>query len=54
MVLGRDLLTAMGLGIKFSNKVISGEEGPYEGCSALMVDVINYNFNLITDKTVKP
>ena len=32
MILGRDLLTALVLDIKFSENVIIGGEGPYEGC----------------------
>ena len=52
MILGRDLLTAMGLYLKFSKNVIIGREVPYEGCSAPMVDVSNYDFNIIKDKTV--
>ena len=53
MILGRDLLTALGLDINFSENVIIGEEGPYIGCSSTIVDVINYDFKSITDKTVK-
>ena len=44
----------MGPYIKFSYNVKLGGEGPYEGCSAPMVDVINYGFNIIIAKTVKP
>ena len=54
IILGRDLLTTLGLDLKFSENVIIGGEGPYEGCSAPMVDVKKYNFKSITDKTVKP
>ena len=53
-ILGRDLFTALGMDLNFSDNVISGGEGPFEGCSAPMVDVSNYNFNIITDKTVNP
>ena len=53
MILGRYLLTALVLDLKFSDNVIIGGKGPYEGCSALMVDLINYDFTSITDKTVK-
>ena len=31
MILGRELLTALGLDLKFYNNVIIGGEGPYEG-----------------------
>ena len=54
MILGRDLLTALGLDLKFSGNVICGGEGPYEGCSAPIVDVNSYIFNIAMSKTVKP
>ena len=44
MILGRDLITALGLYLKFSENVIIGREGPCEGCYAPMVDVRNYDF----------
>ena len=52
MILGIDLLTALGLDLMFSRNDILGREGPYEGFSAPMVDVRNYGFNIITAKTV--
>ena len=54
MILGRDLLNALGLDLKFSDCVILGGYGPYKECFVPMVDVINYDFNIITAKTVKP
>ena len=54
MVLGRDLLTALRLDIKFSDNIIIGREVPYEGCSSSIVDVINHDFNSIKDKNFKP
>ena len=54
MILGRDLLFALVLDLKFSENFISGVEEPYKGCYASMVDVSSYEFNIITDKTVKP
>ena len=54
MILGRDLLTALGLDLKFSENVIRGVEGPHKGCSAPMFDVKTYDFNIVTSKTVKP
>ena len=52
MILGRDLLTAMGLDLNLSkNVIIGGEgphkgliggEGPYKGCSSRMVYLRNY------------
>ena len=54
MILGRDLLISLGLDLKFSENIIIGGEGPYEGCFKPMVDVINYDFTSMKDKTVKP
>ena len=53
MILGRYLLTALGLNIKFYKNVIIGGEGPYEGCSESMVDISKYDFNIITDEKFK-
>ena len=54
MILGRYLLTAMGIDLKFSENIIIGGDGSYEGCSEPMVDVINYGFKSLTDKLFKP
>ena len=54
MILGRDLLTTLGLDLKFSENVIIGGEGPYKWFSSNVVDISNYDFKSITDKTVKP
>ena len=53
MILGRDILTALGLDLKFSENIIIGCGGPHEGCSAPMIDLSNQHFTYITDKTVK-
>ena len=54
MILGRDLMNVLGMGRNCSENVIHGGEGPYKGCSAPMVDVNNYGFNILMSKTVKP
>ena len=54
MILGRGLLTALGLDLRFSENVIIGREKPYEGWSAPMVDISNNKFKYITDKNNKP
>ena len=54
MILGRDLLTSLGLDIIFSDDVIIGSKVPYERFSAPMVDVSNHESVYITYKTVKP
>ena len=32
MILGRYLITALGLDIKFSENIILGGDGPFKGC----------------------
>ena len=54
MILGRDLITALGLDLKFDGNVIHGGEGPHIGCSAPIVDVNNDDFTNLTANTVKP
>ena len=54
MILGIDLLTSLGLDLEFSENIIIGGDRPYEGCSAPMDDLINYEFKPLTDKIVKP
>ena len=54
MILGRYLIISLVLDIKFSDNVINGSIGPYEGCLLSIVDIGNYNFKSITDKIVKP
>ena len=41
MILGRDLLSELGLDLKLSEIIIIGGDGPHEGCSAHTVDVCN-------------
>ena len=54
MILIRDVLPALELYLKIHDNVILSGEGPNKGCLASMVDIRNYDFNIITDKTVKP
>ena len=53
MILVRDLIHALGLDIKFSENIIIGGDVPNQGCSAPMVDLINYEVKSLTDKIVK-
>ena len=54
MILGRDLLTAMGLDLKFSENIIIVGEGLYKWCLVPMVDLGNYDFKYLTNKIVRP
>ena len=49
MILGRDLLTAMGLDLKFSENIIIVGEGLYKWCLVPMVDLGNYDFKSLTE-----
>ena len=51
MLIGRYLITALGLELKFSNYFIIGDKAPYEGCSSTIVKVSSYKFTFITDKS---
>ena len=53
IILGSDLLTYMGLDLKFSESIKVGGGGPYEGCLKYMVDLGKYNFKYLTEKIVK-
>ena len=39
MILGRDVLTALELDLKFNENIIIGGAVPYEGCPTPMVDL---------------
>ena len=54
MILGRYILTTLVLALDFSEKIFIGGEIPYEGCSAPMFDVVNYEFKSLIDKIFKP
>ena len=54
MILVRDLLTTLGLDLKFSGNVIICGKGPYEGCSSPMVDLSKYDFKSLMENIVKP
>ena len=53
MILGIDLLTALGLDLKFSKNTVIGGEGPYKGCYVQMVDISHYKFKFLRHKIFK-
>ena len=53
MILGRDLLTALGLYLKFSENIIIIDDRQYKGCSARKVDLSNYYFKSLTEHISK-
>ena len=50
MILGRDLINALGLDLKFYEDLIIGGEGEYEGCSETMDDLSNHDFKSLMEK----
>ena len=54
MILGRDLLTPLGLDLKFSEEIILGGDGPLKGCSSPMLDVNTYGYKPLIYNKVKP
>ena len=54
MILSRYLLTALGMDLDFSENLVIGDEGPYEGCLSNMAELSNYDFKYLTENTVKP
>ena len=46
MILGRDLLTALGMYLKFYENFIIGVKVPHERCSAHIIDIRKYKFYL--------
>ena len=54
MILGRDLLTELGLNIKFSKHIINSDDGPLIGDMAPMVDLAAYTFKYLNAGGIKP
>ena len=54
MILGRDLLTALGLNIKFSYRVIKSDGGTFKGLTAPMVDLGMYEFKGLNTGNITP
>ena len=53
MIIGRDLLTDMGLDPKFSKHFIIVSDGPCKVWSATMVDATDYDFKYSENKIIK-
>ena len=44
IILDRYIITYLGLDLKFSKHVITGDYGPYEGCTAPMIEMSACNY----------
>ena len=54
MILGRDLLTELGLNLKLSKHVIKADDGPFMGATAHMVDLGAYVFRDLNTGEINP
>ena len=54
MILGRDLLTALGINLKFSDHVIEADYGPFKGLMLTMVDLGEYEFKYLNTGNITP
>ena len=54
MILGRDLLTSLGLNLKLSDHIIEADDGPFKGSTAPMVDMGTYEFKDLETKKITP
>ena len=54
MILGRDLLTALGLNLKSSDHVIEADDGPFKGSTPPMVDMGMYEFKYLNTGNITP
>ena len=54
MVLGQDLLTELGLNLKFSEHVIEADDGTFKGSTTPMVDLGTYIFKYLNTGKITP
>ena len=54
MILGRDILKALGLNIKFSEHVIEEDDVPLKGSTEPMVDLGKYEFKILNIGNITP
>ena len=54
MILGRYILTELGLNLKNSKHVIEADDGPFIGSTAYMVDLGAYVFKDLNTEEIKP
>ena len=54
MILGRDILTDLGINLKLYDHAIEAIYGPFRGSAAHMVDPGTYEFKSLTTGNIKP
>ena len=53
MILGRYILTALGINIKLSGHIIESDDAPFKGYTAPMVDMGTYEFKDLNTGKIK-
>ena len=54
MILGRDLLTALGLNLEFFADTIASYDEPFKGSTELVVDLGTYEFKYLGTGKITP
>ena len=54
MILGRYLLTTLGLNLKLSDHFIEADDGPFKGSTSPMVDMGTYEFKYLNTGNITP
>ena len=54
MILGRDILTELGLNPKLSEHVIEADDGTFKGSTTPMVDLGKYGFKYLNTGNIIP
>ena len=54
MILGRDILTALGLDLELSDYIIETNDGPIKGSTEPMVDLGTYEFKYLNTGNITP
>ena len=54
MILGQDILTELGLNLKWSEHVIKADGGTFKGTITPMVDLVTYIFKYLNTGKITP
>ena len=54
MILGRNILTELGLNFKFSEHVIKDDDGPFKGSTTSVVNLGTYIFKYLNTREITP
>ena len=54
IILGRDLLIELGLGLKCPKRNIGAGDGPLKGSTSPMIDLGTYKFKYVSTRKIRP